>query len=336
MKIIADDNIPYLKGRLEPLAEVIYTDQFGFNPELVKDADALLIRTRTRCNEALLSGSRVRLVATATIGTDQIDIPWCNSRGIRVASSPGCNAPAVAQYVWSALLRLGFRPSDGMRLGVVGNGNIGSIVTRWGRLMGAEVVICDPPKERAGIAEHYMPLQELMHSCDAVTFHTPLTFDGSDPTYHLAGEKELALLRPGSILINASRGPVVDNKSLSDRIGQGDIRVALDVWEGEPKPNRGLLSAVDYGTFHIAGYSRQGKERATRMILEAVEREFGVEIDKTGLTGVYLPENDGRISAEGIMASYDPMTDSAPLKMNPDAFDILRKNYNYREEYHGD
>lgn len=335
MKIIADDNIPYLRGRLEPFADVEYVSQFEFTPELVRDADILLIRTRTKCNRELLEGSNVKLVATATIGTDQIDIAWCEANGIEVASAPGCNAPAVAQYVWSSLLRLGFKLEKGMRLGVVGCGNIGSIVARWGRAMGAEVMISDPPKQLSGIPEAYVPLDELMATCNAVTFHTPLTKgeNGAQfPTYHLCGEKELALLKPGAILINASRGPVVDNKALLNRINKGDIRTAVDVWEGEPQLMPELLDAVDYGTFHIAGYSRQGKERATRMILEAVKNKFGIPVDLSGLTGVYAPNENENPSADRILASYDPMTDTEPLKKNPDQFDTLRKNYAYREE----
>lgn len=336
MKIIADDNIPYLRGRLEPMADIRYVDQSEFTPPLVKDADALLIRTRTQCNESLLRGSSVSLVATATIGTDQIDKAWCMENGIEVASSPGCNAPGVAQYVWSCLLRLGFDPAKGMRLGVVGCGNIGSIVAEWGRKMGADVMISDPPKERAGIPGNYLPLDDLMSSCDAVTFHTPLTRQGKDATWHLAAERELDLLKPGAILINAARGPVVDNAALLKRVKRGDIRTALDVWEGEPDLDRELLSLVDYGTFHIAGYSRQGKERATRMVLEAVEKKFGINVDKSGLCPPYAPSEDKVITPLGILNSYDPAEDSESLKVNPGEFETLRRNYDFREEYHGD
>lgn len=334
LKIIADENIPFLRGRLEPFADITYVDQFGFTPGLVKDADALIIRTRTRCDSSLLAGSKVRLVATATIGTDQIDIPWCRDHGIAVESSPGCNAPAVAQYVWSALLRLGFRPEKGERLGVVGWGNIGTIVADWGKALGAEVLVSDPPKEKAGIPGNYHTLGEIMATCKAVTFHTPLTRDGECPTWHLAGEKELDLMPEGSILVNASRGPVVDNQALKHRLLEGaPLRTAIDVWEGEPSIDAGLLGLVDYGTFHIAGYSRQGKERATRMVLEAVGRHFGVNPDMSGLEGVYLPHNPLELTAEGILRSYDPKADSEPLKANPGLFDTLRHDYHYREEF---
>ena len=329
MKIIADDNIPFLKGRLEQVAEVIYTDQFGFTPELVKDADALVIRTRTRCDKSLLEGSSVRLVATATIGIDQIDTDWCASNGITVRNAPGCNAPGVAQYVWSALLRLGFDPKR-QTLGVVGCGNVGSIVKAWGEALGARVLVSDPPKEEAGIGGDYVTLDELLRESDAVTLHTPLTRDGKHPTYHLIGERELSQIGDGRILVNAARGPVVDFKALKPEITGGRLRGVIDTWEWEPEVDTELLGAVEYGTFHIAGYSREGKQRATRMALEAIEDTFGVTVDKSGLEGRY--EGTPGLTAAGITASYDPGKDTEALRRNPSAFDRLRATYDYRGE----
>lgn len=362
MKIIADDNIPFLRGRLEEVAEVVYVDQFGFTPEVVRDADAVVIRTRTRCDEALLGGSKVRLVATATIGMDQIDLPWCAAAGIKVSNAPGCNAPGVAQYVWSALLRMGFDPKRDT-LGIVGCGNVGSVVFDWGRQLGVKMLVSDPPKEEAmtaketgttqkggdisnsnhgevnskggnidswqGVVE-YVPLDELLRRSDAVTLHTPLTRDGKYPSYHLIGEKELELIGDGKILVNAARGPVVDFAALRPHVLSGRIRTVIDTWEGEPKVDEEILAAVDFGTFHIAGYSRQGKERATRMAIEAVEREFGVTVDKNGLEPVYT--GTPGITDEMIIGSYDPTVDSEALKKAPAEFDRLRRDYCYRDE----
>lgn len=330
MKIVIDDNIPYIKGRLEPVAETLYVDQFGFTPENVRDADAIVIRTRTRCDEALLGNSNVRLIATATIGMDQIDIPWCREHRISVNNAPGCNAPGVAQYVWSVLLREGFDPKL-HTLGVVGRGNVGGIIADWGRLLGARVVVSDPPRQRAGIEDDYMPLDRLMAECDAVTLHTPLTRTGEDPTYHLVDAAMLSCMKPGALLVNAARGPVVDSAALLEELRTGRIRAVLDTWEGEPVIDRELLSLTDYGTFHIAGYSREGKQRATRMALEALERGLGITVDKSGLEGAYRAPR--AISAEGILASYDPKDDSDALRAAPDQFDTLRRNYNYRPEY---
>lgn len=333
MKIIADENIPFLRGRLESMtpggAEVIYVDQFGFTPGLAGDADALMIRTRTRCDEALLAGSRVRLVATATIGMDQIDLDWCASAGIEVRNAPGCNAPGVAQYVWSALLRTGFDPSR-HTLGIVGCGNVGSVVREWGETLGCRILVSDPPRQEAGMPGDYTPLDELMAASDAVTLHTPLTRAGRHATYHLIGERELRLMRPGTLLVNAARGPVVDFAALRREVLSRRIRAVIDTWEGEPQVDADLLDAVEFGTFHIAGYSLEGKQRATRMAIEAVERTFGVSVDKSGLAGAYtgLPG----VTERAILDSYDPMDDTLPLRRDPLAFDRLRHDYVFRHE----
>ncbi len=352
-KIIIDDNIPYIQGRLEPVANVEYVDQFGFTPANVRNAAAMVIRTRTRCDSSLLAESGVKIIATATIGVDQIDIPWCQNAGIKVVNSPGCNAPAVAQYVWSALLRKGFDPTK-QTLGIVGCGNVGSIVAQWGRLLGARILVSDPPKQEAGIPVinpidkeanpqvsnptgqqgnieiSYVPLETLMRECDAVTLHTPLTRDGNHPTYHLISDKEIAAMKPGAIFINAARGPVLDTQAILQPLRDGKISAVIDTWEGEPDINRELLDLADIATFHIAGYSRQGKERATRMVLEELEKFFGFEVDKNGLAPAYISPKD--LTVESIISSYDPAIDTAALRSDPDAFDTLRRNYNYREE----
>ncbi|MBD5224195.1 MAG: 4-phosphoerythronate dehydrogenase [Bacteroidales bacterium] len=329
MKIIADNNIPFLKGRLEPFAEVVYTDQWGFTPELVKDADCLLIRTRTRCDSKLLEGSNVRLIATATIGMDQIDTTWCASAGITVRNAPGCNAPGVAQYVWSALLRKGFDPKR-HTLGLIGCGNVGSIVREWGERLGAKVLVSDPPKMESGITDNYTDLDTLLKESDAVTLHTPLTSTGKYPTRHLIGERELALIGDGRILVNAARGPVVDFKALKKEVCSGRIRAIIDTWEDEPTIDPVLLNSVEYGTFHIAGYSLEGKQRATRMALEAVEDIFGIEIDKSNLAEAYrAPQN---LTETKIVQSYDPQPDTDALRNEPESFDRLRNDYNYRNE----
>lgn len=330
-RIIIDDNIPYIAGRLEPVADVEYVDQFGFTPALVADADAVIIRTRTRCDAALLADSAVRLIATATIGMDQIDLPWCAEAGITVANSPGCNAPAVAQYVWSSLLRSGFDPSR-HTLGVVGCGNVGSIVARWGRMLGARILVSDPPKQAAGadVPGEYTPLHRLLAESDAVTLHTPLISDGDHPTFHLISHREIEAMKPGAILVNAARGAVLDTEALLPPLRAGSLRAVIDTWEGEPAVNRELLALADIATFHIAGYSRQGKERATRMVLEEMEKFFGFEVDKSGLAPAYT--YPAAITARQIVDSYDPAVDTAALRADPAAFDTLRRNYHYREE----
>lgn len=324
MKIVVDSDIPFIRGRIKGDGiETVYTDQWGFTPETVRDADALVIRTRTPINESLLKDSSVRLVATATIGMDQIDLPWCATRGITVRNSPGCNAPGVAQYVWSSLLRTGF-DSGKDTLGIIGCGNVGSTVKEWGEKLGAKMLISDPPKGMD------IPLERLLAESDAVTLHTPLTREGQHATHHLIGQRELSFMRDGTLIINAARGPVVDFAALKPEVTSGRLRAVIDTWEGEPSVDSELLDKVEYGTFHIAGYSFEGKQRATRMVLEALREELGIETDTSGLTGAYTGTDS--LHPSEIMESYDPGVETALLRKNPEKFDILRAQYDYRHE----
>lgn len=330
LKIIADDKIPFLRGRLEPVADIFYLHPSEISASDVKDADILIVRTRTRCDEALLKDSSVKLVVTATIGTDHIDTAWCAANGITVRNAAGCNAPGVAQYVWSSLLRLGFDPRHQV-LGVVGKGNVGSIVVGWGRMLGCRTLVCDPPRMKRGVAdEHYLPLQEILRECDAVTLHTPLTNEGEDATLHLIGGRELAMMKPGSILVNASRGGVTDNREWLRHIRENNAKAVIDTWENEPDIDHTLLSQTRIASPHIAGYSLEGKQRATRMALEAVEQEFGICIDKSGLAPDY--QAPVSLTEAEIVASYDPFADTEALRNNPGAFESLRGNYHYRPE----
>ncbi len=328
-KIVIDADIPFIRGRLEPWADTLYVDQFGFTPENVADADAMIIRTRTRCNRDLLEGSAVKLIATATIGMDQFDLDWCRGAGIECVNAPGCNAPGVAQYVWSVLLRSGFDPKR-MTLGVVGHGNVGSIVADWGRRLGARVLVSDPPKRDAGtLGCDDTPLDTILKEADAVTLHVPMTRSGEYPTHHLIGERELALMRPGARLVNAARGPVVDNAAWRKAVAEGRVRAFVDTWEGEPDLDRELLRLAEVATFHIAGYSTEGKQRATRMALEAVGRRFGWDIDLSGLAGEYVcPE----LTERKIIDSFDPTPIDEALRADPAAFDTLRRDYVFRPE----
>lgn len=330
LKIIADNKIPFLKGRLESVAEVSYIDPDSFTPETIKDADALIVRTRTRCNEALLAESSVKLIATATIGMDHIDLEWCEANGIEIRNAIGCNAPGVAQYVWSALLRNGFDPKEDT-LGVVGYGHVGSIVADWGRKLGCRILVCDPPRKKSGLKDvDYLDLNQILHDADAVTLHTPLTKTGEDATFHLIDEKRLAMLKRGAILINAARGGVVDNEAWKNHLKEGRTKAIIDTWEGEPDVDKELLKLATIATPHIAGYSLEGKQRATRMALEAIEQFFGVTVDKSGLEGKY--NSPAGIATETICASYNPFADTNALKSHPDRFEQLRGDYDYRKE----
>ncbi len=314
--IVVDRDIPFLAGVFENWFDVRYLAGREITSTDVRDAVALVVRTRTRCDAGLLDGSAVRLVATATIGTDHIDLDYCATRGIAVASAPGCNAAAVAQYISVALrsLRLD-RP--GATLGVVGVGHVGSLVAEAGRRAGMRVLLNDPPREAAEGPVGFTPLSELLQASDVVTLHIPLWPENRD----FADAAFFAQMRSGAAFINASRGEVVDEDALlaaRSRLG----RLVVDVWKHEPDINRSLLSAADIATPHIAGYSIQGKMRGTQAVVRAVGDFFGIALLRDFIvSGVTLP-----------MEPYDIWQDDAALRHDPSDFESLRSHYAYRND----
>lgn len=329
MKIIVEANIPYIKGLLEPFGSVEYLAPELITADAVRSADALFIRTRTRCNAALLDGSSVKFIATATIGTDHIDLDYCRDRGIHVSNAPGCNAPAVAQYVFATIARLANLPEHPV-LGVVGVGNVGSIIARWGERLGFRVLKCDPPRQRREGGD-FTDIHAIAREADIITFHTPLTREGSDATYHLADAAFLDSLKRCRLLINSARGPIVDNQALLKAIETTGLAAAIDCWENEPNLLPELLEKTFTATPHIAGYSAEGKMRATTMALEAFEQFYGVEIEGKPVVGAPAKGADVTSLAQ-IAASYDPFTDTAALRANPAGFEALRNHYNLRKE----
>lgn len=344
MKVVADADIPFIRGVLEPYCEVTYLKGSEIGCNDVRDADALLVRTRTRCDRSLLAGSSVRLVATATAGCDHIDAAYCASAGIEVAAAPGSNARAVLQWYAAALAHLcekfGIAP-HATTIGVVGTGNVGSLVARYSAAWGFRVMCCDPPLERSGAlppaGDRFFPLGEIARTCDIVTFHTPLTLSGPDATHHMAGELFLGSLCRGALLINASRGEVVDTEALMQALETGQCSAAaIDTWEGEPSPDPRLIREAALATPHIAGYSIQGKANASAAAIRAVARRFGLPL------GEWYPEQVRRVEPRtieweemknSIRDHFDIEAESAALKSRPEEFERLRSEYIYREEY---
>lgn len=330
MRIIADNAIPFLEGRFSPRDEIIYLPGEKISPDDVKEADALIVRTRTKCNEHLLKGSKVKIVASATIGLDHIDKEWCKLNGIKIFNAPGCNAPGVAQYVYSSLFFSGFKPSC-HTLGIVGFGNVGNIVRDWATQMGIKTLVTDDPRKNAGFKDiEYLPPDYVLANSDAVTLHVPFTKAGDNPTYHLIGEKELSLMKPGSWIVNSSRGGVVDEDALKLFLRNGSLKAIVDVWENEPEIDEELLSLVEIGTPHIAGYSEEGKRRGSRMALEAVAENLDMEISLNGLE--CYPSFSGSVTPSLIMNSYDPRKDYQSLVQDIKKFETLRNKYKYRHE----
>ncbi len=280
MKIVGDENIPFVKDCFSSIGEVsLYTGK-AISPEAIKDADVLLVRSVTRVGADLLGGSGVRFVGTATIGFDHIDIEYLSRNNIGFASAPGSNANSAAEYVIAALLNVGQKYNldlQGKSIGVIGAGNVGSRVAKKCAALGIKVYLNDPPLQRQTGDAKYLPLKELF-DCDFITLHTPLTFEGLDKTFHLVGEKFFKSLKAGCIFFNTSRGGVVDSSALKAAKESGRLKaVVLDVWENEPNIDTELLKMVDIGTPHIAGYSLDGKVAGMIMIYKSACEYFGFE-----------------------------------------------------------
>lgn len=327
--IIIDDNIPFLIDRIAGKADITVLPASEITPEAVRDADAVLVRTRTKCDASLLEGSKVKMVFSATIGADHIDKEWCESHGISAGSASGCNSPAVAQYVIAALSKAGFDPQK-HTLGVVGKGHIGSLVTELVRRAGGKVLVSDPPRSEDGyMDELYQPLDKLLPQCDAVTFHVPLKRSGKHPTVGLLNRENIPLLKDKAIVINASRGGVLDEKAVleSDR---NDIRWIIDTWENEPAINPEMVALAEISTPHIAGYSLEGKERATRRTIEKLNEIFDLDIPADGLADYDFDLSS--LTFGEVASSYDILRDSHALKQQPGELEHLRDYYPLRSE----
>ena len=337
MKIVVDDKIPYIQEKLTMLAdEVVALPGAAITADDVRDADALIVRTRTRCDEKLLKGSRVKLVATATIGFDHIDTDYMQRAGITWTNCPGCNSGSVAQYVECALLLLeqekGLRLQD-MTIGIVGCGHVGSKVKAVAEQLGMRVLVCDPPLEsQTSNLIPFVPLDVIEREADIITFHVPLTREGQDATYHMADQAFFNRLTRVPYIINTSRGEVVDNSALLAALEEGRVRDAIiDVWEGEPQLNQRLLQRVFIGTPHIAGYSADGKVNADNMVIDALCRQFNLPHP-----GKIVPPHPRTCAPAKTpthpLSFYNPLNDSEKLKKDPSKFEFLRNNYPLRRE----
>ena len=348
MKIVCDNKIPFLRGALEPYADVVYLPGKETTAEVVRDADALITRTRTRCDASLLEGSSVKVIATATIGFDHIDTAWCEEHGIIWRNAPGCNSWSVKQYITSLLVTLarkrGLTLSE-MTLGVVGVGNVGSKVAEAASILGMKVLLNDPPRERAEGPGEFVSLDHLIAHSDIITLHVPLQKEGPDATWHLFDAERIAQLRPSQILINSSRGPVVDGKALKAALQSRSIAGAcLDVWEGEPELDPELVDLLDISTPHIAGYSADGKANGTTAAVRTVAKVLGLPLTEWTAAGIPAPaqslsfEIDAAdkslqdVLTEAVLHSYDISADSAALRAELGAFERLRGDYPIRRE----
>jgi erythronate-4-phosphate dehydrogenase len=349
LKIIADNNIPFLKGVLEPYAAMEYIKGSDISKAYVKEADAMIIRTRTKCNEALLEGTNIRFIATATIGADHIDADYCKARNIKWINAPGCNAGSVMQYMASVLMRLKTDYDltlSRMTLGVVGFGHVGSKVVKLGRTLGMKVLINDPPLQRAGVTGEFTSLNHLMEQADIISFHVPLNLSGPDKTLHLANKAFFDRLKKKPFIINSSRGEVHDTAALKIALKKFQVSGAvLDVWENEPSIDQELLELVEFATPHIAGYSADGKANGTAMSVNALSEFFGLELHPWFPESIPAPDSlnlkvedaglpDEAILRDLILTTYDVKSDDSRLRNNIASFETLRAEYPLRREFH--
>lgn len=337
MKVLVDQNIPFIRDAILRLTDdVEFLPAVAFTPQNVKHADALIIRTRTHCDATLLTGSQVKLIVTATIGYDHIDTQYCREAGITWINCPGCNARSVEQYIQSVLILLhqeGLINRNNCTLGIVGVGHVGSSILNLSHRMGLRVLLNDPILQSQG-KSGFVSLDHLADEADIISFHTPLTTDGEYPTFHLANMFFFQRLRKQPVIINTSRGEVIDTKALHWALDNRKIRQAvIDVWEHEPHIDTELLKKVFIGTPHIAGYSADGKANATRMALEAFCHFYHLEpdfiISLPDLPDQDLPDNPDLKA----LSYYDPRRDATRLLESPDNFESLRSHYPLRREH---
>ncbi len=346
MLIVADDKIPFLKGILEPFAEVKYLSGAKISPDDVKNADAIITRTRTICNRQLLEGSKVRFIATATIGYDHIDTDYCAQNGIAWTNAEGCNSRSVMQYVVSAILNNALKRQIYLKdkvLGIAGVGNVGSKVEKAAKALGMKVLLCDPPRAEKEGETAFTSMNRILAEADYISLHVPLTQNGNLKTFHMADKTFFGQMKPDAFLINSSRGEVVETEALKNALKNRQIAGAcLDVWENEPDIDLDLVKHIDIATPHIAGYSTDGKANGTAMSVNAIAKFFGLSMEKWYPDFVPPPEHPliklsgssfEEQAASAVFQSYNLMRDDQRLRLNPSDFEKQRGDYPIRREF---
>lgn len=348
MKIIIDDKIPYIRGAFEDVAEVIYLPGSKTTAEIAKNADAIVTRTRTICNEKLLAGSSVKFIATATIGYDHIDTDYCDAAGIKWTNAPGCNSKSVEQYIASTLMVLAKTKKLQLKdlcIGIVGVGNVGSKVAKICEIFGMKVLLNDPPRERAEGSDKFVSLETIKNEADIISLHVPLNIKGEDATFHMGDESFFSALKKRPVLINSCRGEVIKTDAVKKALKTKQLSsFVCDCWENEPDLDLDLLKMTDIATPHIAGYSKDGKAKGTLMSVLAISDFFGLGLNNWQPSGVELPTNpiieiDGEgmneqeVFSKAILHTYDIRHDDKLLRLSPEHFEQQRGDYPTRREF---
>jgi erythronate-4-phosphate dehydrogenase len=348
LKIVADDKIPFLRGVFEKYADIQYHDGASIDRKTVADCDALVVRTRTKCTKELLSGSGIKYIATATIGFDHIDTAYCNTNSITWTNAPGCNSASVNQYVVAALLKISrdFRLNLSEKtIGIIGVGNVGSKVAASAEALGMKVLLCDPPRERAGDTAGFTGFDTLAGKSDFISLHVPLNIVGEDKTYRMINEKSIKKIKKGAWLLNTSRGEVAETSALKKALDNGRLAGAvIDVWEHEPDLDHELMHRTFISTPHIAGYSTDGKANGTSMVVNDLARFFSLPLENWYPAGVPEPvQPEIEISCKGktpfdivgeaVERSYNIGEDDMRLRFSPSEFEKQRGAYPLRREF---
>lgn len=348
IKVIADDKIPFLKGVLEPFVKVTYLPGDQICRGVLLKADALLIRTRTRCNAELLEETPVKFIGTATIGYDHIDTEYCKAHNIIWANAPGCNSSSVRQYVAAALLRIAKESGFNLKnktLGIVGVGNVGKKVMQLAEITGMKVLLNDPPRERNEKSDDFVDLEHIVQNSDIITLHVPLNLSGRDKTLHLIDGEMLGKIRKGTWLINTSRGDVAETEALKRALSRERLSgVVLDVWEKEPELDIPLMHMSFLATPHIAGYSADGKANGTAMIVKAFCEFFNIPLKEWYPDNIPDPsepllnidcygKSNEEILRRSVSHTYNIVEDDIKLRIDPSRFEFERGSYPLRREF---
>lgn len=346
--IVADNNIPFLRGALDDRAKVTYLPAPEISRNQLEDADALIIRTRTSCNAELLKGTPVKYIATATIGHDHIDAAYCKEKGIQWCNAPGCNAGSVMQYMASALTHITISESkrfEDICVGIIGAGHVGKKVEHLCRTLNMQVLLNDPPRERVEGSSKFTGLDELLSHADIVSMHMPLHTEGPDKSLHMADESFFRKMKQGVWFINTARGEVMSTKAQKEALRTGKLGGAvIDVWENEPEIDHELLQLATIATPHIAGYSLDGKANGTAASVQAISRFFKLGLDEWRPHNIPGPENPVFLPSKNtqrwealinsaFVHTYNILEDSSKLKASPNYFESFRNNYPPRREF---
>lgn len=355
MKIVCAASVLFAKEAFETLGETVVIPDRLIGPDDLRQADALIVRSKTNVDQRLLARSHVGFVGTATAGYDHIDIDYLRERDIAWCAAPGCNANSVAEYVVTALCCLANRHHltlDRRVLGVIGCGQVGSRVVEKTRSLGMNALRNDPPLEIATEDSGFVSIEDVLHQADAITLHVPLTKSGQFPTYRMVDSHFFEHLKPGCIFLNTARGEIVDSEMLLFALHHGaPAHAVLDVWQSEPFLSEQLIEKVDLATPHIAGYSFEGRLGGTAAVYREACNFFEIQPKWTPNEGLFPKsaeitldargKSDESVLYEAARAAYEIEGDDKALRQGSktdDAarashFDMLRRQYPDRREF---